>query len=758
MNSTIPDVAVPAAAPAAGTIRGFVHGFENGGSGAKVRLLPLPEGNRAFEMYTSPFDLGAEVAATRSGRDGYFEIVAPAFGIYLVEATAEGYLGSHRWVGAFAEHTTLELRLRLVAAREVSLTILTPEGRPASGVRLRRDVAGKNALHTWPFFVMAEEGNATLQVAADEDSRIFAWAEGAAPTVVDLPVGQARVTATLERGSPLAVEVLDVRGLPVADLALVDPDLSLTLGRTGGDGIAVVLLPEGQRRIGTNDAAGRDFLYDLPPAPPEGEHRMWIQLPDPAPITGQVLALPSREPLAGAWLHGWSRPPVFTRSDPAGRFELLRPVGRHNVVVVLADHEGYRGAYTELSFRSRSASFELALACRLEGRVLDAAGDPVFGARVESEMATESREAARESQSSTCTDPDGRFFIDDAPAGEKLELAASHQHLHSPRLRLEPLGSGAIARVELRLPASRRFVCRVADAAGQPIAAARVFFAPVGPHFLRIQPAEALQWEFLGHPWGETDALGRLETHFLSAGSYDLGVSAAGHATTVWRGVEVAASGPGEGIAEGITEGIDREIVLDAMMKAEGRVIDESGAGLAGVVLRFNLRNEDEDPAAPFLPEDHQDTVATTGERGDFSFAAVAAHQRFDLEATQKGYVAAWLKDVSLAELGPVPGRLPDLCLEPAARIAGKVVSRGRPGGLVDLEAEPIDAGGARDAYERFRDISNLAGEFEIEGIRPGRYRLTAHRRDVYAIWESGVLDLRAGEVEVVEVELERLR
>ena len=741
---------------------------ESGGqkiAGATVRLAALAEDGRAFDMYWSPFEL-AEKARTLSGPDGRFELEVPAPGFYQVQVTAEGFLGRSSWTASFGDEVPIAEPIELLPARPVRLEALDPQGKRIAGARVRLlvDRGLLRGHDPWPLFgETAADGGILLQAPRAADSAAVVWAPGHAAMRVELPGAEETVAVRLAEGSPLAIEVLDPQRRPVADAVVVVPELAMAIGRTGADGKAVVRLGPGQENIGIASTLGRHQLLSIPPPGPKGERALRAEVTETPPLAGEVVALPSREPLAGAWVYWWTLPPVVTRSDREGRFELHARAGRHEEIY--AELAGYRGASAPIE-EPIPVTLGLEAAVLLEGRVKDAGGTPVRGARVR--VSVEGEEIYETDRAAfATTGEEGRFRIGDAVAGEVLEVSASFDGLESGKVRVEPLEAGEKTRVELQLPDPAAWSAQVVDPAGRPIAGAEVFAAKASTErYERLElsdlpagnEAEPMPSYKNIRPFGVSDAEGRLAAGGLNPGVYDLAIRAPGFASLLRREVHLAPPAAEE------AAGPPEKIVLRPVAIAHGKVVGEDGEGIAGA----NILVDQSEPG-PFgmrglaldLPP-----VATSGEGGRFTFAAVEADRSFDLVAVKEGYVTARLIDVRLAgeglpaeqAVGPAPAQPASLTLTliRGFRIEGRVTSGGAPLPSVGVEVEPLEGSLGEAHFDLYYEHSDDEGRYLVDGIRPGRYFLRAGRLAGYQSWQSEIFEARSGEKKVLDVELEK--
>lgn len=158
---------------------------------------------------------------------------------------------------------------------------------------------------------------------------------------------------------------------------------------------------------------------------------------------------------------GRSPPPVTARTDADGSFAAHGvPVGRQEV---RAQAEGFGTTLVDVVLAAGGEELVLALtpAARVEGRVVDAAGNPVAGARVSVERGPLDRSTA-------LSGADGRYALAGLAAGE-AGVWARHPDAGRARGSVE-LVPGASARWDARLAPTPTLRGVLVDARGAPVA------------------------------------------------------------------------------------------------------------------------------------------------------------------------------------------------------------------------------------------------------------------------------------------------
>lgn len=715
-------------------------------AGATVRLVEAPDRAADFTVRFTDVPL-VELARAKSDRDGYFSLLAPGTGFYRLIYEAEGHLSVVRWLNLLSYSRGTVTAVDLLPARKALLSVKDSEGKPIVAARLRLsfDEAGKMKNLVWPEFVSTgSDGRVALSLPQGEEGQAWIAVPGFAFHKEILAAGKESYEVKLEKGQEVAIEVVDGRRRALPNVAVFMPGTGMPLGITGKNGKVVVhVLPE-HRQLGLYDAEGRRGMEALPQSLPEGlpgeqAKPFRFVLDEPPVLSGQVVELKSRLPVADAWVYIGGRPPLYTRSDRNGRFELVVPRARRSHLGAVKS--GYRPASTEISEVSPSLVLALEPAAQVLGRVVDAAGVGIGGAEV---LAASAKQPFPRSR--VISDKEGHFFFEELEVGETLELHSRYENLDSPKVEVGPLAAGERATAELVLPQKIGFSCRVVDPDGKPIAQAEVFAFQVaveGPqrrltllNFLLRREGPYLL------ALGTSDAEGRLRTTSLAAGTYDLGVLARGYGTEIELGVKVGRVSASEGAAEATT------IVLQPAVKAEGKVVEERGKGLEGVTLRL-LLSDSKSPFGRSTVVDER-TVVTTDPQGHFEFVAVPAGQTFQLMAEREGFV-----DLVSPELVIEEGKSFLLEMRRAGRLSGKVHARGSALAGAFVRVNPISGDGVGFARHPFGAKTEGDGSFEIGGLDQISYRLQVTGPPGLQTFESEPFRVAAGEKLEMDVELE---
>jgi hypothetical protein len=329
------------------TVAGRVTGPDGAPiAGARVTSLSMFQGGRP----------------TATGADGRYRLVAPRPGPQVpptVVVLAEGFIQDPESMAVASEpdeHGVLVHDVSLRPSPVVTGRVVGPEGRPVPGARVKIGGGGSGMGTYLPF--LAREG------LAGRDGRYVV--DGVAP-------GEGvRVLARAEGFVDSATEPFEVAGGGAVSRA---PDLVLQRGAT------LVVQVEG---------------------------------PDRRPLAGAVVSMSEQggDQLAFDWMEAMQATPG--RRTPASgdvRFENVRP----GKVTFTARHPEHAAARLEVEVPRHvatpaPATLVLSRSVAVAGRVLDADGRPVPGAKVEAT-------GTNDVQASATTDGEGRFQVKGVPQG-----------------------------------------------------------------------------------------------------------------------------------------------------------------------------------------------------------------------------------------------------------------------------------------------------------------------------------------------------
>ncbi|HEX8253635.1 MAG TPA: carboxypeptidase regulatory-like domain-containing protein, partial [Thermoanaerobaculia bacterium] len=290
---------------------------------------------------------------------------------------------------------------------------------------------------------------------------------------------------------------------------------------------------------------------------------------------------------------------------------------------------------------------------------------------------------------STTTGPDGSFTLPGLPAGQlRVMLRKEDDFIQETRMLTAPSRD-----VMIDLGAGGRVTGRVVDkSTNKPITTfqAGVSVSRGGGGMMMMAPPQ-------------------LRSFTSEDGSFTLENVPAGAMTLVANAPGYASGRLNVTIEEGKTLS-DIELPLDAGVRLVGRVTGPNGSGLSDVSVRVVPS------ATGSFATRGMDASATTDANGDYTLEAMTAGEE-SISFSHPKYVST-SKTVTLKGR---EARL-DVQLSSGQRVTGVVVTEG---GAPVADAQ-VDAGSASGGYESAR--TNASGTFELESMKPGRYRFTARK------------------------------
>ncbi len=366
---------------------------------------------------------------------------------------------------------------------------------------------------------------------------------------------------------------------------------------------------------------------------------------------------------------------------------------------------------------------------RISGRVVDAAGNGVAGARVVLD-------------GSAISTADGSFTLEVSRSLRDWEGGAR------VFARLSSLGCGWSPSIqapgplepwpeaEIVLGPSSELRGRILDAAGAPVANARV-------REVASRQGDRLRPEAFA---GYSDRSGAYRIAGIEPGTFEVEVLALGFAPLHVSGIEVG------------SEPRELDFTLDAGVSIRGRVVDDEGRGVSGAeVVVFEPDPVDQDAGE----RSGWARKARRREEGGFLSARTGASGRYELAHVEE-------RELTLAARAPgyepiallvvEPGRDPeDIVLVRLSSIAGTIVDAqtGRPISSFMVHAFSKRNTGSGDQLLP-RVYEDPSGSFVVAGVPPGRWDVVVVARG-YGAWTGNVTTPAGGEARI-DAALERGR
>ncbi len=348
----------------------------------------------------------------------------------------------------------------------------------------------------------------------------------------------------------------------------------------------------------------------------------------------------------------------------------------------------------------------------LTGRVVDSGGEPQVDARIAlAPMVSEWRwmhdtSVLEESTYVSTSDADGRFRLDDLP-GQSMGLIASKEGFAVTRLLDLDLAAAdwEVDLGDLVLSPGWSLVGVVRTKDGEGIAGAQVKAQRTSPADMSLASVE---WNDASQEPLATDADGRFVVENLASGD----------------GVMITVEHPGfiTQISPQLSPSTDEriEIVLERAAKVSGRVENERGRPVEGVMIEVSLKEAASGRSSGMFSHrvrSRRERVRS-GDDGSFTLAQLSPG-RVELSARGAGYIAS-----EPVELVAVAGEELDgvlLRVRRGVELSGTVTdSRGRPvaGAAAWISREDKNAY-TFDIAHVARGLSDAEGHYRIEGLDP---------------------------------------
>lgn len=591
-----------------------------------VEVLAVPQGSlgpRAF----SPSDPVAD--RTKTDPQGRFELghLRPEQG-YEVRASRTGTLPAARsaTVGDAAAPPR-ELTLVLAPSRSARGKVQDPDGKPIAGA----EAAVRPALR--PGSPDTDTGDTEAPAVQSDARGVF--------SIPELPAAEVELTV---RRKGYAAAVLPALRIPAgsgpADLGVV----TLRPGAT----LAGRVIDQRGRAV----AGGEVFLLEEP-AGPNGIDR----------------ALKDRKPAAA--------------TGPDGRFS-IEDLAKGSPVHVAVRAAGYLVAQV----RAVRPPTEKPVVIRLEpeaalaGRVMDEAGNPVPGARVDLHWQAflpeePDRPVGEPILRNTRADGEGRFEFRGLPAGSAQVSASAPAFVPLDPIAVDLPRPAAAGELRLVLERGALLQGRVTNADGEPVPAVRVGVSGAGAS----TNDDGLYWLEGAEP-------GRQEVIFL-------------HPVhgRVARPFEIQ---PGVNVLD---------LAFEPGVEVAGRVVDGTGRPVPGARVELAPENR-------FEPRLYRDV---TGEDGHFRLSPVTAG-RYRLKAGADGFVDTERSGTLAVAAEPVSNL--EVAIDKGAVLSGSIL------GLPAEDLPQVDIEARADSGETVAAWTDGRGRYEAGPLAPGDWTLTARLWD----------------------------
>lgn len=397
--------------------------------------------------------------------------------------------------------------------------------------------------------------------------------------------------------------------------------------------------------------------------------------------------------------------------------------------------------------QSGSEDLSFKLGARISGLVLDERGAPVAGAQVDWESANRFATMGETREPAT-SDAKGAYALYGVRPGKGGVRATADGYVGQQLPDLDVQDGEVRAGVDLVLSSGLAISGRVLTTDGSPAAGAR------------LVAKRAVETSGTPRRWGGTDeptdfeasadADGDFRISGLVGGEYQVSAEWPRSADETWRdtALDVAAG----------TTGV--ELVVTEPEGLTVRVVDASGAPVLGARVSMNVLTGEPDFASMFGGRDLRIEPQTDAPEGDET-------GRYFVEGIWRGrWTVQVFKDGLIQEVDPLEvfanGEEVLVRMLPAATLAGTVVDpdgqpvRGANVSLTDPSTETSTPWGMSFGGEEQTAFTKADGSFELKGLAPGSYELSATESN-WAPSEARGMELRAGDaLTAVVIELRR--
>ena len=680
-----------------GRVVDTVSGLPVDGAAIWVQTSP---GHNTYSGSTGAFDLNTDSATTGT----------------RLQVAAAGYIVTQTDIAASDDPNPAETRIGLTPEAPIRGLVTDTSGAAIGGARVRAQPRGSGlprigSVGTGSTTSASDGSFRVEEVVFGYTYRLIAQAAGYASTYLDLPPLQPGaaidpVHLVLSRGRQVHGAAVDTDGKPVAEanVALLWP-LDQSDFRSPFEAPAVTTTTNEQGAFVFPAVAAGDYALrlrhpeyaDRPPADidiPAGD--VDLDLGDLTLVSGGtihgVVASPDGEPVAGASLQARARNQFggtarTARTDADGRFRIdglstdLVDLGVRASGYPLLVRPGVRADSEE------PVLIELLHGGLVTGRVVDAGGNSAAGVPVRLRLERDYRSGGSpllsgpgDSSARTVTDEEGRFQFDELMAG--TWSAEARKGAEAAKVEPFELAARGERDIELALGTADRLTVIVTAALNEPVAGATVRVQAEGDPRLR------------GYEWTDGSGHARID---ISPGPATVKVE---HEQLRDESRQVE-----------LTRG-DNEVRIELHPAAEiaGTVRSYDGALLALATIEARTEHS-------FDTEFHRANTVSD-QAGAFRITGVEPG-RYNITARSPGHADGGPDTTIRVGLESIEGI--EIVLEPEARIVG-VVTGLTPSDLAQVEIRAWRDSRAREA------TPDTEGNFSLEGLSPGTWRLTATR------------------------------
>jgi len=501
------------------------------------------------------------------------------------------------------------------------------------------------------------------------------------------------VVITLPQGFPLQVRVVDRGQRPVAGVrvglgtreegaftpAACEEPARDACGVTGANGLVTYRIVEGDYSIFTRGEPARIIPVIRELTLNARSSPFTLQVEAGVSVSGKVVyadGTPAANANVAVETTGARRD-----ADAAGLFTIdSLPATRLSLVASAADRRLTSNA-VEVTPPAQNVTITLPRGGRIEGRVTErGSGRPITDFTVAPERRRGGFGGGPPTPGQTVHAEDGAFVLDNiAPGNASVSVSASG-YVSASRTDIVVEEGAAVTGVEVQLDRAARVTGRV-TAGGKPLAGVAVMLG-FSPGSFGGTPSRAV-----------TDGDGEYVLDGISAGERTFDFRKQGFVTRR-KSAEVAAA-----------KDTRLDVELDRGHELHGRVIDSSGAGVAGANV-----------SAQAPARGGEEPRAVSEADGSFVIEGLS-ESRYNITARKSGMVSATERDVDLPATAPVT-----LTLKSGAVVTGRVT------GLPEHEL----AGVRVYAYGMGQNNStsgqtDASGAFTLRGVPDGQVTISAN-------------------------------